>query len=242
MTIISSGDPVPWELLYPFAGADQDAGFLIDQFPVARRLGTMPPHQLKVRLGGPGPVGDRIARRRPRRDAGTHRLAGSPEHRGHDHRRPAGPAAASAARETSGCSTSPATTHSPRAPRTPPGSCSARQPFEPVFLEQHAGRFATAAPLVFMNACRTDGQAPLYTTIDGWALSFLQGRGRRLHRLPVGSGRLLRQHLRAGVLPRSPERGHPWGGRPQGQGRHPDRSPGTPPGSPTPSTAIPPPP
>ena len=48
------------------------------------------------------------------------------------------------------------------------------QPFEPVFLEQHAGRFTAAAPLVFMNACRTDGQAPLYTTIDGWALSFLR--------------------------------------------------------------------
>jgi CHAT domain-containing protein len=26
---------------------------------------------------------------------------------------------------------------------------------------------------VFMNACRTDGQAPLYTRLDGWALSFL---------------------------------------------------------------------
>ena len=36
MTMISQGDPVPWELLYPFAPG-QDAGFLIDQFPVARR-------------------------------------------------------------------------------------------------------------------------------------------------------------------------------------------------------------
>ena len=37
ITIVSQGDPVPWELLYPFALGGQDAGFLIDQFPVARR-------------------------------------------------------------------------------------------------------------------------------------------------------------------------------------------------------------
>ncbi len=48
----------------------------------------------------------------------------------------------------------------------------ADQPFEPVFLEQYAGRFAY--PLVFLNACRTDGQAPPYTTVEGWAASFLQ--------------------------------------------------------------------
>ena len=48
----------------------------------------------------------------------------------------------------------------------------AGQPFEPVFLEAHAGRFA--GPLVFLNACRTDGQAPLYTTVEGWAASFLR--------------------------------------------------------------------
>jgi hypothetical protein len=46
------------------------------------------------------------------------------------------------------------------------------QPFEPVFLEAHAGRFP--APLVFLNACRTDGQAPQYTTVEGWAASFLR--------------------------------------------------------------------
>ena len=46
------------------------------------------------------------------------------------------------------------------------------QPFEPVFLNAHAGQFA--GPLVFLNACRTDGQAPLYTTVEGWAASFLR--------------------------------------------------------------------
>ena len=35
-------------------------------------------------------------------------------------------------------------------------------------------RSILAAPLVFLNACRTDGQAPLYTMIEGWAASFLR--------------------------------------------------------------------
>ena len=49
MTIVSQGDPVPWELLYPFAEGGQDAGFLIDQFPVARRrYGPRPPARLEL--------------------------------------------------------------------------------------------------------------------------------------------------------------------------------------------------
>ena len=49
MTIVSQGDPVPWELLYPFAPGGQDAGFLIDQFPVARRrYGPRPPGRLEL--------------------------------------------------------------------------------------------------------------------------------------------------------------------------------------------------
>ena len=174
MTIISSGDPVPWEMLYPFSrNPDNDAGFLIDQFPVARRLGKMPPHRLKIASA------DMVL-------SGTESLA-------------AAPGEVQVLTALLGAKNIVATTitdvpalrgllrkgefgllhftchnafalGAPNACRIMLGS----QPFEPVFLEQHAGRFATAAPLVFMNACRTDGQAPLYTTIDGWALSFLR--------------------------------------------------------------------
>ena len=173
MTIISSGDPVPWELLYPFSGADHDAGFLIDQFPVARRLGQMPPHRLKL-----APA-DLVL-------SGTGSLAAAP---GEVHALTALLGAQNIATTTiadlsallgllrkGGFGLLHFTCHNafsagaPNACRIMLGA----QPFEPVFLEQHAGRFATAAPLVFMNACRTDGQAPLYTTIDGWALSFLR--------------------------------------------------------------------
>jgi CHAT domain-containing protein len=39
-------------------------------------------------------------------------------------------------------------------------------------LKAFAGRFA--APLVFLNACRTNSQSPLYATVEGWAASFLR--------------------------------------------------------------------
>ena len=173
MTIISSGDPVPWELLYPFAPGGQDAGFLIDQFPVARRLGQMPPHSLKVApadlvLSGTGSLA-----------AATGEVQALTAMLGANHIAATTiaelPALLGLLRD-GGFGLLHFTCHNafaagaPNACRVMLGS----QPFEPVFLEQHAGRFAAAAPLVFMNACRTDGQAPLYTTIDGWALSFLR--------------------------------------------------------------------
>jgi CHAT domain len=54
-----------------------------------------------------------------------------------------------------------------------------QQPFEPVDLKQYRrlGRppaFATTAPLVFMNACRTADRAASYTSLDGWADAFVQ--------------------------------------------------------------------
>ena len=44
--------------------------------------------------------------------------------------------------------------------------------FEAVFLEARAGRFA--APSAFLNVYRTDGHAPLYARVEGWAASFLK--------------------------------------------------------------------
>lgn len=173
MTIISSGDPVPWELLYPFSDPDHDAGFLVDQFPVARRLGKMPPRRLKF-----APANlvlsetESLAAARGEVQAltallGAHNIAATTI--------TDLPALLGLLRK-GGFGLLHFTCHNafaagaPNASRIMLGS----QPFEPVFLEQHAGRFAAAAPVVFMNACRTDGQAPLYTTIDGWAYSFLR--------------------------------------------------------------------
>jgi pimeloyl-ACP methyl ester carboxylesterase len=173
LTVISSGDPVPWELLHPFDPPDHDAGFLVDQFPVARRsYGHPPPNRLRIGsadivLSGADSLASvpaevqAIEQLLTSKNVATQRVATLPAllerfdaadfgvlhfacHNAFD---------ASA----------------PNASRIMIES----QPFEPVFLEQHRGRFNHAAPLVFMNACRTDGQAPLYTTVQGWALSFL---------------------------------------------------------------------
>ena len=172
MTIVSQGDPVPWELLYPFALGGQDAGFLIDQFPVARRrYGLCPPGRLQLAaadlvLSGEGSLADA-----PTEIAvldGLLRGRGlAPRHISDL------PSLLQAFRRGDlgllhfSCHNAFAR-RTPNASRVPLGN----QPFEPVFLEQYAGRFAS--PLVFLNACRTDGQAPLYTTVEGWAASFLR--------------------------------------------------------------------
>ena len=171
MTIVSDGDPVPWELLYPFAPGGQDAGFLIDQFPVARRrYGPRPPGRLELGAADLVLSGDGLAAA-PAEIAALDRLL-----------RDRGFAARHIGDLTSLLQTFQRgdigllhfSCHNAFA-RSAPNSCRilfGSQPFEPVFLRQHAGRFAN--PLVFLNACRTDGQAPLYTTVEGWAASFLR--------------------------------------------------------------------
>jgi len=172
MTVISSGDPVPWELLYPFDGADRDAGFLVDQFPVARRrFGVQPPNRLRITSAGVVSSGQQTLASVPAEiktvtdffdprdvtvvddvptllDLFKSAKFGLLHFACHN-------AFAIAA---------------PNASRIMIGA----QPFEPVFLEQHEGKFTQSSPLVFINACRTDGQAPLYTTVEGWASSFLR--------------------------------------------------------------------
>jgi len=172
MTIISQGDPVPWELLYPFAPGGQDAGFLIDQFPVARRRhGPRPPNRLELRaadlvLSGSGSLAAAPAEI----DAVDGLLRG----RGLAARRIGDLPILLHALQHGDVGLLHFSCHNAFAYGTPNTSriLLGNQPFEPVFLEAHAGRFGD--PLVFMNACRTDGQASLYTTVEGWASGFLR--------------------------------------------------------------------
>jgi hypothetical protein len=172
MTIVSQGDPVPWELLYPFAPGGHDAGFLINQFPVARRrYGPRPPGRLELEAADLVLSGDGSLAAAPAEIAaldGLLRSRGLTAHHIGDL-----PSLLQAFQQGDigllhfSC-------HNAFARGAPNASriLLANQPFEPVFLNEHAGRFAN--PLVFRNACRTDGQAPLYTTIEGWAASFLR--------------------------------------------------------------------
>ena len=172
MTIVSDGDPVPWELLYPFAPGGQDAGFLIDQFPVARRrYGPRPPRRLELGAADLVLSGDGSLAAAPAEIAALDELLRG---RGLAARRIGDLPGLLQAFQRGDLGLLHFSCHNafargaPNASRILLGS----QPFEPVFLEQHAGRFA--GPLVFLNACRTDGQAPLYTTVEGWAASFLR--------------------------------------------------------------------
>ncbi len=174
LTIVSSGDPVPWELLYPFDGPNHDAGFLVEQFPVTRHeFGLSPPNQLRIAsadivLSGassltsaPGEV-QAIAQLLASKKVLTKTVGDVPTLRECFE-------AADFGLLHFACHNA-FDASSPNASRIMMES----QPFEPVFLEEHAGRFSRTAPLVFMNACRTDGQTPLYTTVEGWASSFLR--------------------------------------------------------------------
>lgn len=172
MTIVCAGDPVPWELLYPFSPGDGDAGFLVDQFPVARWLyGSAPVGSLALSTadfvlpeGSPPSAKAEI-------DGVAALLAGRT-----NARQPVTDltsllelfAKADFSVLHFAC-------HNTFQPDTPDASrvLFGSQPLQPVFLKQHAERFRETSPLVFMNACRTDGQAPVYTRLDGWALSFL---------------------------------------------------------------------
>lgn len=171
MTIVSQGDPVPWELLYPFAPGGQDDGFLVDQFPVARRrYGPPPPRRLQLRAADLVLSGDGLAAA-PAEIAALDELL---SRWGLAARRIGDLPALLQAFQLGGIGLLHFSCHNAFARGAPNASriLLADQPFEPVFLEQHAGQFA--GPLVFLNACRTDGQAPLYTTVEGWAAGFLR--------------------------------------------------------------------
>ena len=172
MTIISQGDPVPWELLYPFAPGGRDAGFLVDQFPVTRRrYGPRPPGRLELGTADLVLSRDHSLTAAPAEIAA---LDGLLRDRGMTARHIDDLPGLLQAFRRGDVGLLHFSCHNAFARGTPNASriLLRDQPFEPVFLEQHAARFA--APLVFLNACRTDGQAPLYTTVEGWASSFLR--------------------------------------------------------------------
>jgi hypothetical protein len=172
MTIVSQGDPVPWEQLYPFAPGGQDPGFLIDQFPVARRrYGPRPPGRLEPAAADLVLSGDGSLAAAPAEIAA---LEGLLRGRGLAPRHIGDLPSLLQTFDRGDVGLLHFSCHNAFARSAPNASriLLGDQPFEPVFLEAYAGRFA--APLVFLNACRTDGRAPLYTTVEGWAASFLR--------------------------------------------------------------------
>jgi molecular chaperone DnaK len=176
MTVISAKDPVPWELFYPYGpNAEQDAGFLAEQFPVFRWV-----------------FGRRPARRLPLSSGSLVLPDGSPDSANVEIEEVRALLDERVRLETTVRDLASLLQIFQRAqfnmlhfachnifrPDRPDTSAIilGRQPFQPVFMNEYAvtKRFAPAAPLVFMNACRTGGESPLYTQLAGWARSFIE--------------------------------------------------------------------
>lgn len=168
-TVASEADTVPWELLYPVDG-DNDNGFLVEQFPVVRRVyGQGRARMLPlasaayvVPVGSPQNAMDEVRAIRDRlgsqvADQGvldhldqlTNMLASAPSvlhfacHNQFD-------AAGSVVNMAGG-------------------------PFRPgdlsIAVQKRA--LASASPLVFFNACRTAGEIPGLVQMMGWAKQFM---------------------------------------------------------------------
>jgi serine/threonine protein kinase len=173
LTILTDGDTVPWELLYP-RDPGHDEGFLVQQFPVTRAVfGRRPARELRLsparfvlprgwstpaaeaeveavrRLLDPARLpGAVVSELTPLQDlirAGGFGLLHFACHNSFD---PDGDAAILLG--------------------------SAR--FTPTFLSTAVidKVLARSAPVIFMNACRSAGLAPTYNRLDGWASRFLE--------------------------------------------------------------------
>ena len=168
MTILSAGDPMPWEVMYPTSDAGDDAGFLAEQFPIARWIfGSAPPTRLQcsqpffvVPDDAPLTAEDELAVLRHIMEKGEKVNELTPLLRLLD---------------TAEFDTLHFACHNIFYTDSPTSSSIQLGPkrFVPTFLSKYTGHFHQHSPLIFMNACRSDGMAANYTWIAGWAKSFL---------------------------------------------------------------------
>jgi hypothetical protein len=174
LKIVAKDDPVPWELLYPLRRGD-DAGFLVEQFPVMRGLrgvgkpgpfGAGPVLTVLPEVGNPSSAATEIAMVRqlwatrdggePLRDLMSLRQALQRAEFGVLHFACHNRFDADSAGDTQIRFGSHAF--------TPSALAEAEQ----------VRALKDQAPLVVLNACRSAGQAPAYTELAGWGTRFLR--------------------------------------------------------------------
>jgi nucleoid DNA-binding protein len=172
LTIRTDNDIVPWELLYP-KDRGRDEGFLVEQFPVVRGVfNTQPvtslrfaPARFVLPDGAPRRAADEI-------DAVRKTLG----------LRPLRSSVLSGWTEVADLIDSGRfgllhfACHNSLSEGRGSAITLEDREFTPVMLETaKADRaLARSKPFVFINACRSAGQAPTYTRLDGWALAFLE--------------------------------------------------------------------
>jgi len=168
MTILSAGDPMPWEVMYPTNSAGDDAGFLAEQFPIVRWIfGPAPTPLLQcskpffvVPDDAPLTAEDELAALRGIMGEGQKineltallRLLDAAEF-----------------------DVLHFACHNIFWADSPTNSSIqiGSKRFVPTFLSKYKGQFYRRSPLVFLNACRSGGMAANYTWLAGWAKSFL---------------------------------------------------------------------
>jgi hypothetical protein len=168
MTILSAGDPMPWEVMYPTNETGEDAGFLAEQFPVVRWMfGPAPTAFLHctqpffiVPEDAPPRAKDELLALRQTIGSAQEVNELTPLLSVFDQ--------ADFDMLHFAChnifrSDSPTTSYIQL------GS----KPFVPTFLSMYKGKFNRRSPLVFLNACRSADMAANYTWLAGWAKSFL---------------------------------------------------------------------
>ncbi len=170
-TIASDMDTVPWELLYP-VDLDNENGFLVEQFPVVRRVyGQGRARALRLDRGvgfivppkSPASAMDEVAAVRGVLPAGV-------AHRGTEAGLPAVlelldavPSVLHFAGHNAFTDDAGSLISLDGGPLRPGDLSYARQ----------KRAFEAVSPLVFLNGCRTAGEIPGFTRMNGWAQEFM---------------------------------------------------------------------
>jgi hypothetical protein len=174
LRIFARDDPVPWEVLYPLSEGN-DAGFLVEQFPVLRSIRGLQP----VSRIGSGPVETVV----PSRNSPSSATGEADMVRRIWAARPCSAQVSDLASlrgvlDQASFGLLHLACHNSFDPNDPNHTNVkfGDGEFTPVILEPMiaTGSLASARPLVFMNACRSAGEAPLYTRLSGWASNFMR--------------------------------------------------------------------
>lgn len=173
LSIIATDDPLPWELLCPVSPNDPDSRFLVERLPVLRGLRDVGTPELAAEggplatvvpaVGAPSTAAEEAAlvRQLWRERAGDAPVGTLPE--------------LTTLLQRGEFGALHFACHNTFDPARSSSIAFGNELFGPTALApmRAVGAFKTARPLVFLNACRSTGQAPLYAELAGWAEQFL---------------------------------------------------------------------